>query len=170
MKHLHWTKAVLLAAAVLALIALPLAAQHAAVSATTGATGAPGEGGHAGMLAAHIHGMVKELNLTDDQKAAAKPIFQEIHAQAQPIHQQLGTIHQQLQTALNSPSPDATAIGNLVIQSHQLMQQMKPILEAADQKFQAILTPDQLTKYQALKASHDFPGGLMKHGMVGMGH
>jgi len=169
MKHLHWTKSVLLAAAVLALVALPIAAQRTTPAAgSQSATGGAQTGDMAqGMLAGHIHAMVKQLNLSQDQMTAAHAIFQDVHTQAQPIHQQQKALHDQLATALKADNPDPAAVGQLVIQSHQLRQQMKPIFEAADQKFQALLTPDQLTKYQAIKASH---GDFLKMHAAGMGH
>ncbi|HVT57295.1 MAG TPA: Spy/CpxP family protein refolding chaperone [Thermoanaerobaculia bacterium] len=152
MNHPQWTRTMLPAAAValLGLLAAPLLGQGAAPT-----PAAPGGGFH------HDHGMMmrgamKALNLTDEQKASAKQLFQEMKAKSAPLSEAQRALHQQFAAALKADSPDAAAVGQLAIQMHQNRLKMKPLHDELQQKLQALLTPEQQTKFQALQQSRQF--------------
>jgi Spy/CpxP family protein refolding chaperone len=105
-----------------------------------------------------MHRMVHQLNLTDDQKTAAKQLFQDLKTKLAPFHQTQQQLHTQLEAALAAPQPDATAVGQIAIQMHQNRAQMKPVIDAFHQQFQALLNPDQLAKYKQMLAAHPFFG------------
>ena len=100
-----------------------------------------------------MHRLVQQLNLTDEQKAAAKQLFQDLKAKAAPVHQAQQQLHTQLEAALAAPNPDAAAVGQLVISMHQNRAQLKPVMDAFHQQFQALLNPDQQAKYKQLLAA-----------------
>jgi Spy/CpxP family protein refolding chaperone len=131
-------------------VAQPDTSAAAADQAQAGAAGMP-PGAHFAM-----HRLVQQLNLTDAQKAAAKQLFQDLKAKAAPVHQAQQQLHAQIEAALAAPNPDAAAIGQLVISMHQNRAQLKPVMDAFQQQFQALLNPDQQAKYKQLLAAHPF--------------
>jgi Spy/CpxP family protein refolding chaperone len=128
----------------------------------TSAEAAATDQAHAGAAGMHpgahfaMHGLIAKLNLTDAQKAAAKQLFQDMKAKMAPVHQAQQQLHTQLQAALAAPNPDAAAVGQLVITMHQNRAQLKPVMDAFQQQFQALLNPDQQAKYKQLLADHPF--------------
>jgi Spy/CpxP family protein refolding chaperone len=144
--------------AMVALLAFPLlavgqqdTAQGTAADPTAAGAGPMHPGAHFAM-----HRLVQQLNLTAEQKAAAKQLFQDFKAKAAPVHQAQQQLHTQLQAALAAPNPDAAAVGQLVISMHQNRAQLKPAMDALQQQFQALLNPDQQAKYKQLLADHPF--------------
>jgi Spy/CpxP family protein refolding chaperone len=114
-------------------------------------------GGHTHAMGLHmLQHLSNRLNLTAEQQASAKQLFQDFHAKAAPIHQAQLALHGQLKAALAAPNPDPAAVGQIVISMHQNRQQLKPALDASMQQFQALLTPDQLAQYKEILASHPF--------------
>jgi len=99
--------------------------------------------------------MMKELKLTDQQKAQAKALFKANRPAMKPLFVNLVTAKHQLRTLIESGSADqaaiqaqstavATAEANLAVQKAQNTKQ-----------FLALLTPDQLTTYKAIQAKRE---------------
>jgi Spy/CpxP family protein refolding chaperone len=141
------TKYLLALTAALVLLAVPAVAlaEHAA---------AAGGASHQAMMAMHFQKMAQKLNLTEEQQTAAKQMFQDLKAKMAPIHQAQQALHTQLKSALAVPNPDAATVGQVVIQIHQNRAQLKPVMAAFHQQFEALLTPDQLTQYKQMLAAH----------------
>ncbi|NJL27662.1 MAG: Spy/CpxP family protein refolding chaperone, partial [Thermoanaerobaculia bacterium] len=91
------------------------------------------------------------LDLTDEQKTAAEALREQARTELEPLHEQIRTLHEQLRTAVESTNPDATAIGQLVISIHNQRVQIRTLLEGYGQRFAALLTPEQLTKWENFK-------------------
>lgn len=91
------------------------------------------------------------LDLTEEQQAAAKTIFGGVREQLGGQREARMALHQELREALDAPAPDAQAIGELVIEMHGLRGQFRTVLEAADSEFSALLTADQLDKWEHFK-------------------
>jgi len=120
-------------------------------------------GGHGGQMGAmdadHMKGMVehiaKFLNLTDAQTAAAKKIHEETFAKAEPLmkqrHQQMEEIH----ALLDGANPDATEIGQKMIASHAIGEQLQALHEEAMAKFSTVLNADQLEKLKKMHEMHE---------------
>jgi Spy/CpxP family protein refolding chaperone len=87
--------------------------------------------------------ILKNLNLTDAQKAQAKAIRQQAKTAAQPLRQQLQANRQSLAAAVKSN--DTAQIQSLAAAQGSLQGQVLAIRSAADAKFYALLTPDQQT-------------------------
>lgn len=115
------------------------------------------QGGHDGQ---HRRGhffkkMVKELGLSDQQKAQAKALFKSNREASKPLFANLMTAKHQLEKLVASGTADpatiqaqaaalATAETNLAVQRAQ-----------GTKQFLALLTPDQVAKYNAMQAKRE---------------
>jgi Spy/CpxP family protein refolding chaperone len=93
--------------------------------------------------------MLKNLNLTADQKAQAKEIMQTAKTAVQPIRQQLQAGRKELATAVKNG--DATQIQALSEKQGALQGQALAVRSGAMAKFYAILTPDQKAKAEQMQ-------------------
>lgn len=111
-------------------------------------------GGPAQMMEHHDAHLVKALSLTADQQTALQKLHQDLAAKAQPLmaqrHQQMQEIH----ALLDGGSADAADIGQKTIDAHTTGQQLKALHDDFNAKLSALLTPDQLTKFQQIQAAH----------------
>ena len=82
-------------------------------------------------VASHVAKMKAELNLTDQQAEKVKVVFEDIH---------------QRKMALKAQNADQKA--------PEVQGQYKKLMDEQDARLKEILTPEQLTKYQQLKAEH----------------
>jgi Spy/CpxP family protein refolding chaperone len=82
-------------------------------------------------VASHVAKMKAELNLTDDQADKVKSVFEDIHKRKMALREQ--------KTDKQSP---------------ETREQFQKLSEEQDTRLKEILTPDQITKYQQLKAQH----------------
>lgn len=133
-------------AATLVLLAVPALALAEAAAAT------PAQ--HQAHFEMHLQHLAQKLNLNAEQQASAKQLAEDLKSKMQPLHQAQQALHTQLKAALAAPSPDAATVGQLVIQLHQGRAQIKPVIEAFHQQFQALLNPDQLAQYKQMLAAH----------------
>ena len=132
-----------------------------AVALVSGIAFAQGEGGpmhhgmHAEFMAGHDMGFpLHELNLTDDQHAQVKQIFENEKANLHPLMQQEFQAHQQLMQLITSGTFDqakATAIASQEAQTH--IQMEVEHAKIASQIYQ-ILSSDQKAKVADMIAKH----------------
>ncbi len=102
--------------------------------------------------AAHAAHLAKALNLTEDQKAAAQPLQDELAATVKPLFADLKVKHQALRAALEA-NADAATVGEAAIAAHAVQAQIKAAHEKFATAFAALLTPEQATKFSSLKAA-----------------
>ena len=133
-------KRLTVAAALFAFLALPLLANAA-----------PGRGGNPGDILTNPRALARYLKLTPAQLETTKQLVQTLHATTRPLHEQQKPLHDQLRTQLDAAGPDACAIGGTLLQIEGLRDQIREAREDFDEAFSAILTPEQLAKYEALK-------------------
>lgn len=114
--------------------------------------GGPG-GGERGALAkiAQLLPPPGYLDLDDGQIAATRALLEQLQTTLQPLREQQQAQHQALRDLLDGDAPDATAVGELVISSHGLRQQIRQALEATDAEFSGLLNTDQLVAYENFK-------------------
>jgi Spy/CpxP family protein refolding chaperone len=99
--------------------------------------------------------LAKYLQLTPDQIAKAQPLYKALGTTLKGLHTQEESLRQQLQTLLGGSIPSACDVGAVVLQIDGLRDQAKTALQTFDTAFSALLTPEQLVKYEALKdAAH----------------
>ena len=119
---------------------------------------------HGGMERDH---MVSALNLSTDQKVQWDSIHQQLEASMQPLIDQHRTAEQQLNTAANASSPDAFTVGQAYLAMRAIDKQLKAAHESAKSKIDAILTPDQKAKFDAIHARMEGEHGPMMMKMHG---
>ncbi len=104
---------------------------------------------------AGIDKMVQELNLTDDQKAKAKPVIAQLKSDLQAAGSQMGNIESQISAQATSANMDQDKVNGLIDNKAKLIgDMMKAKVKAKNQIF-AILTADQKTKLQSLVTKED---------------
>jgi len=111
-----------------------------------------GQGDH---HAQHFGRLARYLELTDEQIADAKAIFEDTKTQAMPLHDDVQALREELGTLLDEASPDAAAVGELVIEIHGIHEQIRDLREAAWDAFKALLTAEQLDKLEQLQAMRE---------------
>ncbi|HET8645272.1 MAG TPA: Spy/CpxP family protein refolding chaperone [Vicinamibacteria bacterium] len=113
-----------------------------------------GEGPKGGRMHGRHHGFgraMRELNLTDAQKEQLKQMHEQQREALRPVMEQQRQLRQQIREALEAGNPDATRIGQLEIQAHQLRQQLKAEREKAHAAFVNVLTPEQKAQWEKMK-------------------
>ena len=133
----------LAATALTALLAFPFLAPLAEA--------APGRGGNPADVLRNPKALARYLKLTPAQIETQKQLVQTLHNTTKPLYEQIEPLEDQLHTQLDAASPDACAVGNTVVQIDALRDQIRAAREDFDEAFSAILTPEQLAKYEALK-------------------
>ena len=115
--------------------------------------GMAGHGDHAEFLA-------RALDLTDEQKAAAKTIHEGVEAKAEPLMEQHREQMEEIHALLEGANPDATQIGQKMIAAHATREQVEALHEEAMAKFSALLNAEQLEKLKKIKEMHHGPEGF----------
>lgn len=95
--------------------------------------------------------LARYLDLTDAQKTQAEPLFRTLGDSLRAIHEQEKQVREQLVAELAKPTPDACTVGGYVLQIDGFNEQAAAALQTFDTAFSAILTPEQLARYEALK-------------------
>lgn len=116
----------------LSLVALGLGAMYVVAQPTFAEPGADGQKSEkrAGKRGGQAHQLAAHLNLTDEQQATLKPIFESSRTRMQELRK------------------------NKEIAPEQKREQMKQIRTETDTQFNAVLTEEQRVKLAELRAQH----------------
>jgi Spy/CpxP family protein refolding chaperone len=95
--------------------------------------------------------LARYLRLTAAQIEQQKVLVQELRAEVKPLRESLAPLQEDLAEALAAASPDACAVGALVVDVDEVRDDIRAAYEDYDEAFSAILTPEQLARYEALK-------------------
>lgn len=95
--------------------------------------------------------LARYLRLTPEQVVQQRQLVQALRADLDPLREQRRALREDLRAALDGGSPDACAVGAIVVDLSELRGQIRAELEEFDDAFSAILTPQQLARYEALK-------------------
>jgi Spy/CpxP family protein refolding chaperone len=138
----------------------------AAVLAFASLAAAQPAGGRGGWGPGGADARADYLKLSEPQRAQAKELFEKQRPQLAALHQSLRDNRQKVEEALAAPTPDPTAVGELVIEGHRLQQQSKQLRDQADKALRALLTPEQQVKFDAMRALREERGpmGPLGHG------
>ncbi|QWV92441.1 Spy/CpxP family protein refolding chaperone [Geomonas oryzisoli] len=108
--------------------------------------------------------MAKELELSDQQKSEARAIFEAGRAKNAPLFASLRQERHELQTMVRSGSADESAIRAQAAKVAALQADVAVQRGAQTRQFLALLTPEQATKFKALReARHDARGHHPHH-------
>lgn len=110
----------------------------------------PGPDGHAD-FASHIAEM---LDLTQEQRDAAKQIHEATFEKAKPVMEQHHTQMEEIETLLDAGNVTAQEIGTKLIAAHATKTQLKAIHEGAMEQFKALLTDEQKAKFEKMEEHH----------------
>ena len=91
------------------------------------------------------------LDLTDEQIDAAGLIRDGLRDEMGALRDQHRALRDELDAALDSDSPDAATVGQLVIDLHAQRPQFRSLLESAEAEFAALLDDEQLPKWENWK-------------------
>jgi Spy/CpxP family protein refolding chaperone len=135
------------AVAALLLLALPLAAQ-------------PPRGPHDPAEILHNPRLLaRYLHLTPDQVTASQKLFTDLKATLDPLLQQEEKLQDAFHAAVQTPNANPCDVGQAALAVHANQEKIKAALDDFDKKFSALLTPEQLARYEALKALVHGDGG-----------
>lgn len=94
----------------------------------------------------------RALQLTDEQREAVQSLREKEREAVRPILEQMRPLHEKLRQALESGSTDATAIGQIVLDTHGLQQQAQEHHKSFREQLVALLTPEQQEKLQTIES------------------
>lgn len=92
------------------------------------------------------------LGLTADQAAQVKTLRAAYQATVAPLKSQIEPLHTEIQDLLDAANPDACQIGTVRIEIHTLYEGVEAARTTFETGFEALLTPAQLVKWNALQA------------------
>lgn len=101
--------------------------------------------------------LVRALRLTAAQTATLRTLATASRTAIRPIGNEIKDLSEQIRDGLNAANPDACAVGALLVTRHGKYEDVEVLLQDFDDDFSAILTPEQLLKYDALKDRINHP-------------
>lgn len=110
-----------------------------------------------------VAGLTRALSLTAEQQTAITTLYNTLQTNLQKVRDQHETQIEEIHTLLDADNPDPLVIGQKVIAAHATREQGEALFETFATQVSALLTPDQLTKFEALLAAND------GHGPFGFG-
>jgi len=103
--------------------------------------------------------LARYLHLTPDQVTASQKLFTDLKAALDPLRQQEQTLRDAFEAAVSAANANPCDVGQAALAVHANQVKIKAALDDFDTKFSALLTPDQLARYEALKALVHGDGG-----------
>jgi Spy/CpxP family protein refolding chaperone len=131
----------LIAAALLTLFAIPALAADSAADLNGGIA----------TLVQRPGALAQALKLTKAQTDTLKGLTQTLQTTLKSLQTANAALDQQIKNALASPAPDNCALGKLMISRHQNDLAAVAAFAKFDKDFSAILTAEQLAKWQRIK-------------------
>src|ERR1035438_2395535 len=115
------------------------------------AQGMHGHGGPDG----GFHHLLKQLDLSADQKTQVKAIWEKEKPAMQPLMQQMHQAHQAMKTLETSGPFDEAKTRALATQNSQTMIEVEVAHARIKSEIMQILTPDQKAKLAQIEANHE---------------
>ncbi len=103
------------------------------------------------------------LDLSEEQIEATEAIREEVRSEMRATRSETRTLREALRALLEGDDPDAAEVGQLMIELHGLKQQTRAILEGAESRFAALLTAEQLEKWENFKELRKGRRGMGRH-------
>jgi Spy/CpxP family protein refolding chaperone len=146
--------AILSTTAVLCLLALPLAAQ----SLVDEATAASARSGGPDYILNHPKALARYLHLSADQNTQLQALFTTLQTSVDALRQARAPLCATLRADL-AGTPNPATVGTDSIDLFANKEAIHAARQTFDTAFSAILTPDQLVRYNALKQIANFDNG-----------
>ncbi len=142
-------KANLMLAFLVTLLALPFAAQ-----------GLRGGGPRdADAILHNPRALARYLRLTPAQVTAAQQLQANLRTVLEPLRANEKQLREALRAELDAATPNACEVGDALLAVRANEERIKDALENYDRQFSALLTPEQLARYEALKEAARLLGG-----------
>lgn len=110
---------------------------------------------------------VEELGLTDEQVAKIQELQREMYEGTKDLRQKLQDAMFELRQLKAEKNPDQAALDAKAKEVNDLRAQLQKATQEFQQKFESILTPEQLEKAKSMRGFFGGWGG--RHGMKGFG-
>lgn len=91
------------------------------------------------------------LDLTEAQITEGQAIVDAARAEAEPLRAETRDLALALREALDAAEPDAAAVGALVVDLDANRDALRAIFDGAVEEFEAILTPEQIERFEILR-------------------
>ena len=98
--------------------------------------------------------LVEFLELSEAQEEEWKAVHEAHRDATALLRDDVRANREATHAAIESDSPDPTEVGALVLAGYDLREQIKASAEALQEELKAILTPDQLDRYEAFQAAN----------------
>jgi len=98
-------------------------------------------------------GEMRYLQLTDEQRAAVESALEAQRAQVEALRESMQANRAQLREALDNPSPDPVAVGEIVIDGEKLRKEERALRDEAQKALGSVLTPEQKQRLEVLEAA-----------------
>jgi Spy/CpxP family protein refolding chaperone len=115
-----------------------------------------------------FRGPARFLELTEQQQAAARDIFEQRRPETEALREQMRENRTLLRESLESGNPDPTSVGELVIEGHALRQKGRALREESKKAFEALLNTEQKRKLEMLEAARAAGGPKGRRGRMGV--
>lgn len=137
----------------LAFLAVLLALPFAAEAQRGGASRDPGAILH------NPRALARYLRLTPEQVTAAQRLQADLRADLEPLRANEKQLREALRTQVEAANPNACSVGQALLAVRANEEAIRDAVEEYDRQFSALLTPEQLARYEALKEAARLLGG-----------
>jgi Spy/CpxP family protein refolding chaperone len=104
--------------------------------------------------------LVQILGLSEEQQATWKSLSEQHRTDMQPLREEGKTLRHELKAATDATKPDPTKVGQATLALKQHREKVRASREAFVAQLDGVLTPEQKTKFEALRAARrGGPGG-----------
>ena len=142
------------AVAAMALLLLPLAVQAQR----------QGRGQDAASILENPRLLARYLKLTPDQVKTLQQLAQDLQRTVKPLVEDGKPLRETFYRDLEAANANPCTVGQDALALHENREKIKAAYEDFDRKFSAILTPEQLARYEALKEAARLLRGRDKEG------
>ena len=102
--------------------------------------------------------LARYLELDESQRAEWQAIREDGREEAKAIFDELRANRESLRALLEAGGADPAEVGQIVLDGHALEQSMRVFREGVDEKLAAVLTSEQVDKWEAYKAARETRG------------
>jgi hypothetical protein len=101
----------------------------------------------------NFRAIARVLQLSATQSEQARSIYSELRTTVEPLHDQIAPLKEALEDLLDTATPSAADVGEVVIDIDGIHDQIAAARAAADDEFEAILTAEQVTRWERFQSS-----------------
>jgi hypothetical protein len=103
--------------------------------------------------------LARYLKLTPEQVTAAQRLQADLRADLEPLRANEKQLREALRAEVDATAPNACEVGQAFLAVRANEEAVKDAVQDYDRQFSALLTPEQLARYEALKEAARLLGG-----------